>query len=347
MMKKILFLAFLSIPFICRAQAQNNFQRTPKGIQYRIITHGTGAKIKLEDVITFQAVQKTEKDSVLFSSYAIGHPVKIQVKPSENIGDLMDLFPLLTINDSVMVRLPTDSVFAGHEDARPPFLPKGTNMLFILKIEKVQSLTDAIAERNATMDKFRADETAAANKYIDAHKLAVKTTPSGLKYVITHASVKRKVMPGDTLLVNYAGRTTDDKLFDTSIETLAKASGLQQPGRNYAPLKVVVGQSQVIKGWDEGLLLLNEGSKAKFVIPSNLAYGEQGAGDDIKPFSTLIFDVEVVKAIPPKLKTANKTAAKTTATAKKKVAKKPVTTTAAKKPAAPVKKPAAAPAKKN
>jgi hypothetical protein len=94
---------------------------------------------------------------------------------------------------------------------------------------------------------------------------------------------------------------------------------------------MVVGTGQVIKGWDEGLLLLNEGSKATFVIPSNLAYGDQGGGDMIKPYSTLIFDVEVVKVTPGKVKPKPGVAKKGTAAGKAPV-KKAATTT--KKPAA-------------
>lgn len=334
-MKKIAFLALLALPAFCEAQTPAAWQKTPQGAQYQVYTHSTGPKIKVEDVITFNVIQKTEKDSVLFNSFTVGHPIKLQVQPSQNIGDLMQVFPMLAEADSALVRVPTDSVFAGHDEARPPFLPKGSNMIFVLKIVKVQSLNDAIAERNAAMAKMKSAETTAADKYIAAHKLTLKSTPSGLKYVVTRASVKRKVQAGDTVLVNYAGRTTADKVFDTSLEPIAKAAGLVQPGRTYEPIKVVVGQGAVIRGWDEGLLLLNEGSKATFVIPSDLAYGEQGAGDDIAPFSTLVFDVEVVKAIPPKAKAHPKTPVK-------KAGAKPAAKTAAKTPvkkaAAPVKK---------
>lgn len=342
-MKKLLFLALIAAPFITRAQ--DGYMRTPKGAQYKIITHNTGNRIKLQDVITLNMTLKTEHDSVLFNSYAMGHPMQVQVQPSQNVGDLMDVFPLLTVKDSAIVRVPADSVYAGHEDARPPALAKGSIMVFFLKIEKVQSVAEVIAERNAAqaqekaeMDKLKTDEGITAAKYIAEHKLNVKTTPSGLKYVITHASARRKVMPGDSVYVNYAGRTTDDKLFDSSIEAVAREGGLQQPGRNYEPLPIVVAKGQVIKGWDEGLLLLNEGSKATFVIPSNLGYGDQGAGGSIKPYSTLIFDVEVVKVIPGKAKakpaakpgvkkgTAAKTPAKKTGTPVKSPATKKATT---------------------
>jgi len=274
-------------------------QHTPKGALYHIYTNSTGEKIKLNDVITFQFIQKTEKDSVLFSTYTAGHPVQVQIQASQNVADLMEVFPMLALNDSALVKVPADSIFKGHEEQRPAFLPKGSSLTFILKIERIQSLNDAIAERNANLEKIKSAEVADMNRYITSHKLITKTTTTGLKYIITKPSVKLKPLKGDTLLVNYVGRTLDDKVFDSSIEAVAKSSGLQQPGRTYEPIQVIVGTGGVIPGWDEGLLLLHEGSKAMFIIPSGLAYGAQGQGD-IKPYSTLVFDIELVKVKPIK-----------------------------------------------
>lgn len=295
-------LIVLALIFSVSARAQTDLQHTPEGALYQVFTHNPGDKIKLNDVITFQFIQKTDKDSVLFSTYAAGHPVQAQIQASQNVGDLMEIFPLLALKDSAFVKVPTDSIFKGHEDKRPPFFPKGSYLNFVLKIERIQSLNEAIAERNAAIEKIKTAETADAAAYIAAHKLVLTTTASGLKYVITQSQPLKKLKPqvGDTVLVNYAGRGLDDKLFDTSIEAIAKASGLQQPGRTYEPLEVVIGTTPIIAGWNEGLLLLTEGSKATLVIPSALAYGPQGQGDDIKPYSTLVFDVELVKIKPAK-----------------------------------------------
>ncbi|MDB5018066.1 MAG: FKBP-type peptidyl-prolyl cis-trans isomerase [Mucilaginibacter sp.] len=314
-MKYILFI--LALILAVNAKAQGDLQHTPQGASYRLFTHNTGDRIKLNDIVSFQFIQKTDKDSVLASTYTAGHPVQAQIVPSEKVGDLMAIFPLLTVKDSALVVVPTDSIFKGNEDKRPPFFPKGSNLTYILKIEKVQSLTDFIAD-------IKTAENTGSAKYITDHKLIVKTTPSGLKYVITKPSLKRKPLKGDTVLVNYTGRTVDDKVFDSSIEADAKAAGLQQPGRTYEPIQVVVGTGGVIPGWDEGLLLLNEGSKATFIIPSGLAYGEQGQGD-IRPFSTLVFNVELVKVKPIKHAITPKPAVKKTMVKKKTVTKKKAT----------------------
>jgi len=305
-MKNRFFLLLLTGAVLSNAaKAQITWQHTAKGLAYHIFTPNMGTKVKLSDVITFNVVQKTDKDSVLFSTYASGNPVKLQVQPSQNIGDLMDVFPLLAEKDSAIVNVPTDSVFNGHEDQRPKFLPKGSNLVFIIKIEKIQSLDAAMAERNAAMatakaatDLLKGTEAPAVQKYLAAHKMVVKTTLSGLKYSITTPTLKRKPLAGDTVLVNYTGRTLEGKVFDSSLETVANAAGLQQQGRVYEPFSLVLGKGEVIKGWEEGLLLLNEGSKATFIIPSALAYGEHGAGNDIKPYSALIFDLQLIKIKP-------------------------------------------------
>lgn len=341
-MKKTFLYLLLAVAGIGQAAAQANFTKTAKGALYTILKAGGGAKIKEGEVITFHFTQKNDRDSVLGSSYQMGKPAMVQVQPSRSVADLMEVFSILSVNDSALVRVPTDSIFVGHEDSRPAFLPKGSYLNFTLKIERVQTLEQAMAERTAAMEKERAEkaaiaekmrgtETSTITKYIADNKLTPLSTASGLKYVITAPSTGRKPLAGDTLLVNYAGRTMDGKLFDSSIEEVAKAGGLQQPGRTYEPIKVVVGNSEVIRGWDEGLLLVNEGSKAKFIIPSALAYGERGAGEDIKPYSPLVFDIELVKVIPGVRKkavvkkSATKGAPAKKSTAKKTVAKKKVT----------------------
>ena len=312
MKKYILFLAIIALAINANAQAP--VKVTANGTQCQILTTNNGRKIKLDDIITFHVVQKTAKDSVLFSSYKAGNPVQIKVQEH---GDLMDVFPLLAEKDSALVRISTDSIFKNNEAQRPVFLPKGSFITCLIKVEKVQSLDEAIAERKAMMDGLAAKETADMTKYIADKGLTLTTTASGLKYKITAPSIKRKPVAGDSVQVNYTGHTLDGKIFDSSIEADAKAGGLVQPGRNYEPIAFRVGQGMVIPGWDEGLLLLGEGAKATFVIPSKLAYGERGMSEDIKPFSTLVFDVQLMKVIPGKKPLAKASVKKSTTTAKK------------------------------
>ena len=110
-------------------------------------------------------------------------------------------------------------------------------------------------------------------------KPGVVTLPDGLQYKIIQAGTGPKPATTDTVSVNYTGKLVDGKVFDAS----ASHGG---------PASFEVGG--VIKGWTEALQLMPVGSKWQLFIPSDLAYGERGAGGDIPPNSTLIFDVELL-----------------------------------------------------
>ena len=109
----------------------------------------------------------------------------------------------------------------------------------------------------------------------------VTTTASGLQYEVLTQGTGAKPGPQDTVKVQYEGTLTDGTVFDSSYKRGTPAE---------------FGVSQVIPGWTEGLQLMNEGSKFRFVIPSDLAYGANGAGS-IPPNSTLIFTVELLSVV--------------------------------------------------
>lgn len=113
--------------------------------------------------------------------------------------------------------------------------------------------------------------------------------------MITEEGNGEKPEQGDSVSVNYVGKLMDGTVFDTSYEDIAKEAGVFNGNREYKPFTFPIGARQVISGWDEGIMLLNEGSKATLYVPSGLAYGQRGSGKRIPPNSTLIFDVELVE----------------------------------------------------
>jgi FKBP-type peptidyl-prolyl cis-trans isomerase len=113
--------------------------------------------------------------------------------------------------------------------------------------------------------------------------------------MVTKETSGEKPEAGDTVKVNYIGKLIDGTVFDTSYEDVAREAGIYNEQRQYNPIEIPIGRGRVIRGWDEGIMLLNEGSEATLYIPSGLAYGPRAAGAAIPANSSLIFDVELVE----------------------------------------------------
>ncbi len=116
----------------------------------------------------------------------------------------------------------------------------------------------------------------------NSKKEGVVTLPNGLQYKIITAGTGSTPGPEDVVKVHYTGTTIDGTKFDSSLDR-------GEP----AQFRV----NNVIRGWVEGLQLMQEGTKMMLYIPYDLAYGERGAGNIIKPFETLIFEVELIEVI--------------------------------------------------
>lgn len=116
----------------------------------------------------------------------------------------------------------------------------------------------------------------------NAKKDGVTVTKSGLQYEVLNEGSGKKPKATDTVRCHYEGRLLDGTVFDSSYKRNEPAD---------------FGLQQVIAGWTEGVQLMAEGAKYRFYIPYMLAYGEGGAGAMIPPFSTLVFDVELIKVL--------------------------------------------------
>ncbi|MFT5894102.1 MAG: FKBP-type peptidyl-prolyl cis-trans isomerase [bacterium] len=152
--------------------------------------------------------------------------------------------------------------------------------------ETQMSMEEAQVTLQAQQEKVAMKATAAASvagqAFLEANKAreGVMVTESGLQYEVLAAAEGANPSIDDTVSVHYVGTLTDGTEFDSSIARGEPAS---------FPLK------GVIPGWTEGLQLMNLGSKYRFVIPSDLAYGDRGAGQNIGPGATLVFEVELLE----------------------------------------------------
>ncbi len=151
--------------------------------------------------------------------------------------------------------------------------------------EEIRKYFTAMEERQkAEAEKIGQVNAEAGKAFLteNGKRVEVKTTPSGLQYEVITEGNGQQPTADDRVEVHYTGTLIDGTVFDSSVERGVPAT---------------FGVTQVIPGWVEALQLMKEGSKWRLFIPSELAYGPQGAGGLIGPNSTLIFDVELLKII--------------------------------------------------
>ncbi len=140
---------------------------------------------------------------------------------------------------------------------------------------------EAFRTFEGSREKRVADAIKAQDEILDKESAGFDKTESGLRYKVLQSGSGKQATKGAMVSVHYKGQLLDGTVFDSSY-------------KRKQPIDFNVGIGQVISGWDEGIQLLKVGDKARFVIPSELAYGSQGAGGVIPPDAPLIFDVELM-----------------------------------------------------
>lgn len=220
-------------------------------------------KSKKGETVEVVAIVPVLANAIDSMSYALG--VNIGTDLSNNLKTL----PGGVYNKEVFLKaftnvLKGDTVMMNNEDAQA-FL---------------QTFFTAAQEKVATEKKSEGEKFLTENK----KNPAVQVTESGLQYIVLTQGTGAKPEATDKVKVHYEGTLVDGTKFDSSYD---RGEPIEFP------------LNQVIKGWTEGVQLMAVGSKYKFFVPSDLGYGEQGAGGVIPPFSTLIFTIELLDINAP------------------------------------------------
>jgi peptidylprolyl isomerase len=264
--KGFFFLMLLSLILIpsCKMKsrvAQPQFRSHESGIEYMIKTKGSGDKPAINDIVKVHYTLMLSDSTVIDSSFERGEPVFFKLGAGQVIKGWDIAMALLNEGDEAILIIPPDLAYG---DQPMGDIPANSTLLFNV------SIVDIIpAPRPFELDRG----------------VTVTETDQGLKYAVLERGRGSKLQPGMRVKVHYSGFFEDLTLFDSSRE-------------REQPIDFVLGRGMVIKGWDEGLLNLSVGDRARLWVPYHMAYGEQGRGP-IPPAANLIFDIEILDAAEP------------------------------------------------
>lgn len=239
----------------------NKEYTTASGLKYKITQKGNGAQAYAGAKVKVHYTGKLTDGKVFDSSVGRGEPFEFTLGKGQVIQGWDEGIALLHVGDKAVLTIPSN---LGYGEQGTQGIPGGATLIFEVELVDVK---EGFKPWNVT-------------------STDVVTTKTGLQYIVVEKNpdpAAQKVSSGQTVTVHYTGFLKGNKVFDSSIE-------------RGNPITFPLGQGRVIKGWDEGIALMNVGDKYRLIIPPTLGYGERGAGGVIPPNATLYFDVEVVAA---------------------------------------------------
>lgn len=284
-MKKLVLNFLLASILMVHAQTETT---SAKGMKYKIFKDVPGEVAKVGEVVKFHIIIQNSEGTELQNSYKASPEPQVDLVKEPQFGwSYEEIFTLMSPGDSAAVYVPSDSIFSPKfGQQRPPSIVEHSNIVFIFKLVQIQSMQSFEEEAQQKSLALQAEEDKTILGFIEKNKLVFQKTESGLYYVQKKKGTGPKAKAGDKVKVHYTGRLIDSTKFDSSVD-------------RGEPFEFELGARQVIQGWDEGLALMNKGEKGTLLLPSRLGYGERGAGQDIKPNSILMFDVELISFTSP------------------------------------------------
>ncbi|MCD6012271.1 MAG: hypothetical protein K0Q79_2133 [Flavipsychrobacter sp.] len=262
----------------------SGFTKLASGLMYKIVKHGQGTKKpQLTDHIELN-ISYTVGDSTIFDSRKMNNnkPVPLPISKPRGNGDPIEVFMQMVVGDSAIIKYPVDSLKKMGQS--PPWAKDGDMITYYATLVSLKTDEEEKKEAAEHYEKQKAIDDKILQEYFTKNNIKALKTESGLYYTISEVGKGEKVVSGKAINVNYTGMFLDGKKFDSNTDSAF---------HHMQPFNLTVGKGSVIKGWDEGLQLLRIGSKARFYIPSGLAYGSQDRSP-IVPNSILVFDVEIL-----------------------------------------------------
>lgn len=258
----------------------DGYKTLENGLKYKLLVENKDApKGEIKDIYIVSMRYSTLDDSIIYDNKNI----RLQFNtPTHDGGCLEDALSLLHVGDSGSFIIDAEGFYVfTRKMALPGFLKEGDKLKFDIKLKEIIRFSDFQLDKKTILSENSKEESVLLDAYLKRTNVTVAPSSSGLYYIEKKKGIGPKPVPGKRVWVHYLGYFIDGKLFDNSYE-------------RGAPFVFRYGNAEVIQGWEEGLSQMAQGGSALLVIPSHLAYGDNGKGK-IPAFSTLIFEIELIK----------------------------------------------------
>ncbi len=289
-MNKQFLISLLFVAFGVSSFAQTvGYRQNENDLYFKFFLKNDGKTAQVGDVASLHMIIKTEKGEVLKNSYAEkgGKTILFPVKISAFAGDIYEAVSMMAAGDSASFLIPSDSIY--QKTFRKP-LPKnvksGSLLNFTIKVQWIKAQKDfQVKEREIDVDRtLLARQEVLMNNYIAENGLETKKTKSGVYIAEIKKGAGAPGIKSKMISINYTGRFLNDKVFETTY----------QENKIGHPLSVTIGNQQVIRGWEEAFLEMNEGGLYIVIVPSHLAFGPKGRGGVVPPDKVLVFEIQVL-----------------------------------------------------
>ncbi len=266
---------------------ENIFLKTASGIEYKIVNSTNSAKRpRVGDVLYLDMSYKMEKtNTLLFTTDDFNDEFKMRLSASSDKGCIEEAFMLMSEGDSAVIKVDAIKFFLKSQGkvSIPANINKGDRLVFNIRLKKIVSGIE-YAEANKEMYIKRIEEeNSLIERFLMGKNFPQKNTDSGLRMLIINKGAGKVPTPGTTVKIDYTAAFIDGAVFDSTLE-------------REEPFSFVTGRKQVIEGLDEAVMNMNVGDHCLVIIPFRLAYGDQKYGNVIPPFSTLVFEIELLDA---------------------------------------------------
>ncbi len=259
----------------------------PSGLYFIETQKGNGQKPKVGDFGKIHFKVSTIEGGQIYSTYDQGEPMMWESGKDFDTKGVTEALALLSKGSKASIIVPSSLAFG--EQGRGQMVAPYTTLLYDLEL--VDVLTKAQVEKErANKEKAAAEQKEKAGReemsnlqsYIKSNNITATPTASGMYYIEESKGTGAQAASGKTVKVHYTGTLLNGTKFDSSLD-------------RGEPFEFVLGQRQVIQGWEEGIAMMKVGGKAKLIIPSKLGYGPDGRMPTIPPSATLVFDVELLE----------------------------------------------------